>query len=329
MKIWDFSKPDWFLHVTPADFETAAIQLYQYQAKNNHVFSSYLKKIGAAPDEAKIFTDIRFLPISFFKTHAVQTGKNTPEWHFLSSSTSGQGRSKHPIFNPDYYIHSFTQTFNLHYGNPAKYKMYALLPGYMERGDSSLVYMVHHLSQQSQNPETPFFLNNLEELTEILYKDDASAPILLWGVTYALMDLAELMGKAHLPQLTIIETGGMKGTRKEMPKTWLHEKLSEHFIGASIHSEYGMTELLSQAYSKDGVHFQSPPWMQFHIRQANDPFYIIPMNQWGAVNVIDLANTESCAFISTDDAGRITKDGLQLAGRLDHAEIRGCHQMYV
>lgn len=246
---------------------------------------------------------------------------------FESSGTSGTDPSFHHVADASLYQKSFSTAFHHFYGNPAKYCILALLPAYLERSGSSLVYMMDQLITESKHPQSGFYLNNLEELSLILQKrNEDRTPTLLVGVSFALLELAEkhpmILGENSL----VMETGGMKGRRKEMVRSELHEQLKMAFGLNTIHSEYGMTELNSQAYSKgDGI-FQSPPWMKVVVRDPNDPLSLLPAGQSGGINIIDLANLNSCSFIATADLGKVFEDGsFEVLGRFDHSDIRGCN----
>ena len=270
---------------------------------------------------------IPFLPIEFFKTHTVMVEWKRAEMVFESSGTTGTSPSFHHVADASLYHKSFSTAFRQFYGNPDKYCILALLPAYLEGKGSSLVYMMDQLITESKHPESGFYLNNLEELSSVLHKrNNDRTPTLLVGVSFALLDLAEQYPMTLGDHILVMETGGMKGRKKEMVRSELHEQLMSAFGLDSIHSEYGMTELFSQAYSKGEGIFQSPPWMQILVRDPNDPLSLLPPGQSGGINVIDLANLNSCSFIATADLGKVYEDGsFEVLGRFDHSDIRGCN----
>jgi hypothetical protein len=274
----------------------------------------------------KKLEEIPFLPISFFKTHDVICSENKNGITFLSSGTTQTQRSKHLLLKTDLYIRSFTKTYIDFAGELEEQVILALLPNYLEQGNSSLVFMVDHLIQQTKSDLSGFFKNDFEKLIQNYKKAlSENKKVVIFGVSYALLDLAEL--KPDLSQATIIETGGMKGRRKEIQKDELHAILCKAFQVDFISSEYGMTELLSQAYSNKNGFFHLPNWMKILIRDTNDPFEFVKKGKTGGINVIDLANLYSCSFIATQDLGQSTEFGLKLMGRFDNADIRGCNLM--
>jgi phenylacetate-coenzyme A ligase PaaK-like adenylate-forming protein len=281
------------------------------------------------PETIEHYTQIPFLPIEFFKTkEVICDGIQDNAICFSSSGTTGQINSKHYVNDISIYESSFHQGFELFYGKPSDYCILALLPNYLERKGSSLVYMFDKLIQESQHPQSGFYLNNLQDLKKTIeeLKQTKQKTILL-GVTYALLDLAE-MGVELTNDFIVIETGGMKGRRKELLKEELHQILKQLLKVDVIHSEYGMTELLSQAYSKQEGVFQCSPWMKVLIRDMNDPFTYVKERKSGGVNVIDLANLNSCAFIETKDLGRLNQDShFEILGRFDNSDLRGCNLM--
>jgi len=315
-----------------ADFEAMALRLFRFQAKHNAVYREYLSYLRTDVSSVHALKDIPYLPIQFFKTHRVITnpaGLPVQEV-FRSSGTTGQKHSLHEVVNRDFYQHSLLQGFERAYGNPQKYAFLGLLPNYLENKQASLIFMVKELMRASGGKNNGFFLNNFGDLDlTIRLLEDEGKPYILFGVSYALIDFAN----AYQPRIKkgiVMETGGMKGTRKEMTKQELHKLLREKLNVAAIHSEYGMTELLSQAYSKgDGI-FRLPPWMRIAIRDPYDPFSHLPSGRVGGVNVIDLANVYSCAFIETQDLGRVDQEGhFEMVGRFDQAEVRGCNLLVV
>lgn len=273
------------------------------------------------------YTKIPFLPIQFFKTEKVQCGSFIPELVFMSSGTGGN-RSTHPVFKSEWYEKAFLNTFEQFYGDSSEYCILALLPNYLEQGESSLVYMCDSLIKKSNHSESGFFLYDHEELTSRLIQlATTSTKTLLIGVSFALLDFALTSENIDFPELIIMETGGMKGRKKELVREELHTILNTHFGSSTIHSEYGMTELMSQAYaSKNGL-FECPSWMKVLIRQQENPFVYADHGQVGGINIIDLTNLYSCSFIQTDDLGRLNDNRFEVLGRFDHSEIRGCSQL--
>jgi hypothetical protein len=311
---------------TEAQFKDAALQVFHYQAEACHVYKSFIN--GLAIDVASVnhFTQIPFLPISFFKSQQVLSSKDPVQVTFSSSGTTGVTTSRHLVTGTSWYEESFRKGFELFYGDISQYVILALLPSYLEREGSSLIYMVEDLIKQSNNPDSGFFLYNHNDLYYQLQKQQQNnKPTVLIGVTFALLDFIENY-QIDFPELIIMETGGMKGRRKEMIREELHAQLCNGFGVKTIHSEYGMTELLSQAYSTgDGI-FNCPPWMRVLTRDTNDPLTILGTGQAGGINVIDLANINSCSFISTQDLGKLYADGsFEVLGRFDDADIRGCN----
>jgi phenylacetate-coenzyme A ligase PaaK-like adenylate-forming protein len=308
------------------ELDLIALQVYHFQYNNNPVYQQYCNITGRVPDTVKGVADIPYLPISFFKTHRVISTSFQPELVFKSSGTTGNETSYHYIKDASIYITSFNKTFNQFYNNPEQYCILGLLPSYLERGNSSLVFMVNSLIENSKNPESGFYLYDYEKLFHVLKTiEEKSAPAILFGVTYALLEFSKAFN-IELNSTTIIETGGMKGRGKEMSKPELYDALKKSFKIKHIHSEYGMTELLSQAYSIDGI-FKCTPWMKVVVRDETDPFTTSENSpiRSGVINVIDLANIYSCSFIATDDIGTVDNKGLfQVLGRLDNSDIRGC-----
>lgn len=315
---------------TEEEFEQLALELFRFQAEHNAVYKeyiSYLKK-----DVAKIssLAEIPFLPISFFKTHPIKTGSFEPAVTFSSSGTGDGSTSKHGIEDVLVYENSFNTAFQQFYGDAKDWCILALLPSYLEREGSSLIYMAESLIQQSNDEDSNFYLNQWEALFEILQKKkNEGKKTLLLGVSFGLLDFVERY-QIDFKELVVMETGGMKGRRKEMIRSDLHEILKAGFGVENIHSEYGMTELLSQGYSKGEGRFESPPWMKIYTRQTDDPFSHTRLGKTGGINVIDLANIDSCAFIETQDLGRIYDDGtFEVMGRFDNSDIRGCNLMVI
>ncbi|WP_345955371.1 acyl transferase [Mucilaginibacter sp. PAMB04168] len=307
-------------------FNEAALQVFAYQAHNCHIYRQFLQGLNIDPQSVKQLTDIPFLPIEFFKNHKVVSTTHDPELIFTSSGTTGMITSSHYIADVSWYQQSFRQAFELFYGDVKQYCILALLPAYLERAGSSLVYMADDLIKQSAHPDSGFYLYNHEDLQQQLLKlKQSGTPTLLIGVTFALLDFVERY-PIDFPQLIVMETGGMKGRRKEMIREELHAILCQGFGVEAIHSEYGMTELLSQAYSKGYGIFNCPPWMRIQTRDTNDPASYVSLGKTGGINVIDLANINSCSFIATQDLGKIYDDqSFEILGRFDFSDIRGCN----
>jgi len=305
-------------------FEQKALEVFQYQAVHNPIYKSFIEHLGIAPSDVVRVAQIPFLPISFFKQHAVKTSDKT-EQVFSSSGTTGMQTSKHYVHNVGLYEESYRSAFNLFYGDISQYTLLALLPSYTEREGSALIYMVDDLLQQAQ-AGSGYYLHNHKELFETLENlKKLGKPTILIGVTYALLDFIEQF-PINFPELIVMETGGMKGKRKELIREELHQALCTGFGVANIHSEYGMTELLSQAYSIGEGLFTCPPWMQVYIRDANDPLQLIGAGKTGGINIIDLANVHSCSFIATQDLGKLTgSKQFEVLGRFDASDIRGCN----
>ncbi len=308
-----------------ADFEAAALKIFQFQYEENSIYNAYCRHLNIKKEAISNLSEIPFLPISFFKTHEVVTGWFTPELTFQSSGTTGMQHSKHYIKDAALYRRSLLESFRYFYGDPSEYVFLALLPNYLEQQNSSLIYMMEALMQESGHPENGYFLYNHEDLYQKLIQlRDNQQKTILWGVTFALVDF---IGKYQMefPQLIVFETGGMKGRRKEMVKEELYAMLRNAFGVPDIHSEYGMCELLSQAYSKGGNVFTTPPWMRLLLRSEKDPLDGSDTVPTGVINVIDLANIYSCSFISTEDLGRRHPQGVEILGRIDHSQTRGCN----
>jgi phenylacetate-coenzyme A ligase PaaK-like adenylate-forming protein len=310
------------------DFNSLALDLFHFQYDHNTVYRRWVSSLKVKPEAVRAVEEIPFLPISFFKSERVVSSPEHPQTVvFTSSSTTSHVPSQHLVNDISVYEQSFLRGFHLFYGPPSQYCVLALLPGYLERKSSSLVYMCHRLIRESGHPRGGFFLDNTAGLISTIEELKKSRQkVLLIGVSYALMDLSE---KIKLDEnFIVMETGGMKGKRKELLKEELHNLLKNNFGVDQIHSEYGMTELLSQAYSRGDGLFQSPPWMRFMIREVTDPLNILGANQTGGINVADLANIHSCCFIATQDLGRINDSNqLQLMGRYDNSDVRGCNLM--
>ncbi|OKS87669.1 long-chain-fatty-acid--protein ligase [Mucilaginibacter polytrichastri] len=322
-------KPDQqqvFSITTNQQFEEAALQVFRFQAENNAIYNQFIKGINIDPALISDIYKIPFLPVEFFKSQEILSSADEPQVIFTSSGTTGMITSRHMVTDVSWYEQSFRRAFDLFYGDIRNYCVLALLPSYLEREGSSLIYMAEDLIKQSENPDSGFYLYNHEDLYQQLQKQQAAGkPTLLIGVTFALLDFAEQY-LINFPELIVMETGGMKGRRKEMIREELHETLTNGFGVKHIHSEYGMTELLSQAYSKGSGIFNCPPWMKIITRDTNDPITTLTSGRTGGINIIDLANINSCAFIATQDLGKIYPDGsFEVLGRFDNADIRGCN----
>ncbi len=313
-----------------AEFEACALATFRDQAQKNTVFAEYLKFLNRDPAKIQSVDDIPFLPVETFKSHRVVTGDFEPEITFTSSGTTAENAAKHFVRSTAQYRMAYQRAFELFYKQPSDWCIFALLPNYLEREGSSLVFMVDDLIAQSRvNCATAgFFLYNHAELHEQLVAAvGAKRNVLLLGVTYALLDFADAF-PCDLSGAVIMETGGMKGRRREMIRSEVHARLSTAFQVEHIHSEYGMTELLSQAYSKGEGKFFAPPWMRVVVRDTDDPLSLAQHGKTGRLCVIDLANVDSCAFLATSDLGRAYPDGsFEVLGRFDQAEVRGCNLM--
>lgn len=316
------------------DFDQLAIDVFHFQYKHNEFYRAYCDSITTKKNDVTKISDIPFLPIQFFKTQNITSTSFSPETVFESSGTTGAVKSRHLIKNLKIYEESFLKNFELFYGSPDKFCIIGLLPSYLERDNSSLVYMVKKLIQNSRHPQSDFYLSDIEKLHQTLLQNEQDQQkTMLIGVSFALLDFAERY-PIQLEHTIIMETGGMKGRKKEIIRSQLHEILKNNWGVDAIHSEYGMTELLSQAYSKKDGLFCAPPWMKLMIRAEDDPFEVSSANInktiSGAVNIIDLANIYSCSFIATDDTGKLYPNGnFEITGRLDNSDIRGCSLMVV
>ena len=312
------------------EFNALALNIFKYQFENNRVYRSFCDLLNIHVSDVNEVREIPFLPIQFFKTHKVVSSTNSVTKVFTSSGTTGSVVSKHFINDLSIYEKSYRNGFRCFYGNIEDYVVLALLPSYLEREGSSLIHMVDDMIRQSHHSESGFYLNNLDELAAILKKLDANGKqVLLFGVSFALLDLIELH-QFKLKNTIVMETGGMKGNRKEMIRVDLHQKLKKGFGVNRIHSEYGMTELLSQAYSIGNSKFKVTPWMKVLIRDTEDALHIQSTNKTGGLNIIDLANINSCSFIATQDLGKCNEDGsFEILGRFDNSDIRGCNLMIV
>lgn len=304
-----------------AAFEQAALATFRFQSERCAAYREYLGLIGCDPQQVQTIDEIPFLPIGAFKWREVYCGDAEPEIVFTSSATTGMTPSRHPMGSLTLYEATFRMAFRIFYGDPRRLSLYALLPNYLERTGSSLVYMAERLI--SDCGSGGFYLHDHEKLLEDMAADPK--PKILLGVSYALWELAEQYAP-KLEHTIVMETGGMKGRREELPKEEFHRILCDAFCVETIHSEYGMAELTSQAYSAGGGIFRTPPWMRVFVRDVNDPFDRHPTGGRGGIDIVDLANRSSCAFIQTEDVGRVFADGsFAIEGRIDHSEIRGCN----
>ena len=305
----------------PEAFENAALELFRFQAAACPPYREYLERIGVRCGDVREFRAIPFLPIELFKSHEVYCAPEPPEAVFPSSATTGMVPSRHPMRSLALYEQAFRGAFRTFYGEPARWSLYALLPNYLRRKGSSLVYMADRLIADCGSGG--FYLDDCDALLRDMAADPK--PKILLGVSYALWDLAERYAP-KLRNTIVMETGGMKGYREEIPKEEFHRILCDAFAVETIHSEYGMAELTSQAYSAGGNRFRCPAWMRVVCRDVNDPFDLLPAGSRGGLNIVDLANRWSCAFIQTQDVGQVAADGsFVIEGRIDHAEIRGCN----
>lgn len=313
---------------TNAQFERAALLAFKYQFEHNPIYRSFCDLLYKHPSEIKHSKDIPFLPIQFFKSHTVITENQSPTITFSSSGTTGSITSKHHVADVSLYEKSFRDAFSKAYTNPKDLVILALLPSYLERSGSSLIYMAEDLIKTSNHPDSGFYLNDYEALFQKIKELEAAGQkTLLIGVSFALLDFVERYS-FNLNHTIVMETGGMKGRRKELIREELHDILCKGFGVQHIHSEYGMTELLSQAYSKGNGIFTTPPWMKIYTRDTEDALTIHNNSKSGGINVIDLANHNSCPFIATQDLGRVYDDGsFTILGRFDNSDIRGCNLM--
>lgn len=313
---------------TPKDFQQVALAVFKHQFKNNKVYRSFCDLLNVHPSDVRNVEKIPFLPIQFFKSKKVLSSLEEVKETFTSSGTTGTLTSKHFVTDINLYRESYQKGFAHFYGNLEDYVVLALLPNYLERKGSSLVYMVEDFIQKTKNPESGFYLNNIEELIKkLITLDKKGQKTLLIGVSFALLDVIE-MQQFNLKNTLIMETGGMKGRRKELVREELHQLLQDGFGVTKIHSEYGMTELLSQGYSNGNGIFETPPWMKVLTRDPEDALTIQKAGKTGGINVIDLANYNSCSFIATQDLGRVHKKGtFEIIGRFDNSDIRGCNLM--
>lgn len=318
------------------EFEAYALSLFRFQYKKNRVYRTFCDGIHTPVDQIGSLHQIPFLPVSFFKTHDIKTTPFDPETVFHSSGTTGLEFSIHPIKSLALYEKAFLSSFHHFYGDPTDYVFLALLPNYLENKNSSLIYMMSYLIENSPYAESGFFLYNHQDLYQTLLKTkEKGQKTILFGVTFALLDFLESYS-LDFPELIVFETGGMKGRRKELVKEEVHRLIQNGLGVPVVHSEYGMCELLSQAYSQGGNLFSTPPWMRMILRDEKEPIpYYSEYNknnepQSGAINIIDFANVYSCSFIATEDLGRRNSDGLiEIIGRMDSARLRGCNLMVI
>jgi len=322
-------KPEHLFSISTAEeFAAKSLEVFRYQYRSNDIYKDFCDLLGQRPDNIRAVSEIPFLPIEFFKSHKIISSKKKEEIVFTSSGTTGQQTSKHLVTDLSVYEESFRKGFELFYGNVEDYVVLALLPSYLERTGSSLIYMAQDLIKRSKKTDSGFYLHDLDRLIsklKLLEEQDQKA--LLIGVSFALLDLAESY-KLNLKNIIVMETGGMKGRRREMIRAELHEILKKGLGVETIHSEYGMTELLSQAYApKNGI-FECPPWMKILIRDPEDPLTLLSDGRSGGINIIDLANVNSCSFIATQDLGKNLGNGkTEILGRFDNSDIRGCNLM--
>lgn len=313
----------------PSDFNELAIQIFHLQYKNITVYREFCNAVCDHPLSISKVEEIPFLPIQFFKSKRIiwDSLDNDKATIFKSSGTTATGKSTHLVYDTSVYERSFTKCFEKFYGPTEEFVILALLPSYLEQGNSSLIYMVKSLVEKSTDSRSGFYLKNEDIIEHLTSIEKEGKKCLLLGVTYALLDLLDQQA-FQLKSTIVMETGGMKGRRKEMTKAELHAVLCKGFGVKEIHSEYGMTELLSQAYATGGEWFQFPKWMKCLLRPVNDPLSILEKsNKTGGINVIDLANVYSCSFIATQDLGRLENDKLKIMGRFDYSDTRGCNLM--
>jgi phenylacetate-coenzyme A ligase PaaK-like adenylate-forming protein len=309
------------------DFEKTAFAIFRYQATHNAVYKRYLDLLKVNIEAINSIEKIPFLPISFFKQEKIVTGQFEPAIVFTSSGTTGMVNSAHYVKEEQLYINSFLQCFRQFYGDEKDYTFVCLLPSYLERAGSSLIYMMDYLVKASGKPQSGFYPQLTDDFMKLIktLQQDKIQKVFFIGVTFALLELAENY-PCDLSNFIIMETGGMKGRRKEITRAELYEILQQSLNAKAIHSEYGMTELLSQAYSKENGQFFCPKHMKVLIRDVNDPFTLLATNKTGVINIIDLANIYSCAFIATQDAGKLLNNGsFEVLGRVDHSDVRGCN----
>lgn len=315
-----------FASINTQNFEEQALRVFHHQARECLTYKNFINFLGIDSTTINTIKDIPFLPIQFFKSHSIVCGDSPIEETFLSSGTTGMSQSKHLVSDVSLYQKSYLKAFQQFYGDIKEYTVLALLPSYLERNGSSLIYMVEDLINKSNNSDSGFYLHNHQDLFDKLQEQEKKKKkTILIGVSFALLDFIEKF-KCDLKHTIVMETGGMKGKRKEMIREELHEELKKGFGVNNIHSEYGMTELLSQAYFDNTQKFNCPPWMKILIRDTEDALSLLPIEKSGGINVIDLANINSCSFIATQDLGKVYSNGqFDVLGRFDNSDIRGCN----
>ena len=320
------SKEEIFSIQNQDEFNEVALKVFRHQAENNLVYADFLRFLKVNPDEIDSIEKIPFLPIRFFKSHEIISGNQKAETIFTSSGTTGNQTSRHFVADLNFYRESLERSFHHFHGDFRDYTVFALLPSYLEREGSSLIDMVEFWIEKSGRGG--FYLYDHEELYKgLLRNEEEGKKAILIGVSFALLDFVENY-QLNLKKTIVMETGGMKGRKEEITREELHKILKEGFGVNKIHSEYGMTELLSQAYSKGNSQFETPGWMKILIRDTEDPLTFLAKGKTGGINVIDLANLNSCSFIATDDLGKIHQDGsFEILGRFDHSDVRGCNLM--
>jgi len=311
--------------INDSNFEDIALTVFEFQYKNNILYRAYAQALGKVPTKVNSVDEIPFLPIRFFKNHHVISGIWKEETFFTSSSTTGTGVSTHAIPDLEFYLNNARSIFEQFYGSITGFHFLALLPSYSERQGSSLIAMIDHFIGKDESGNSGYYLQNHGQLIQKINSlRTSNKKTILWGVSFALLDLAEKQ-ELDLNNCLVMETGGMKGRRREWIREELHSYLCQRFNVSEIHSEYGMTELLSQGYSEGQGYFRCPPWMKVVVRDINDPFSVVQEGSVGAINVIDLANIHSCAFIETEDLGKAKGAGFEVLGRMDNSDLRGCN----
>ena len=310
------------------DFVNLALKVFRFQSQHNKIYSEFIRSLNISPEKIKNIFEIPFLPVEIFKSKVILTGDENYETIFMSSGTTGEIPGRHFIKDTFFYEQVFTEIFTSFYGTLSDFTILALLPSYLERENSSLVYMMDRLIKKSGSAESGFYLDDLDKLYSVLKQlQKQKKKTLLFGVTFALLDFVSTF-KLNFPGLIVMETGGMKGREKEIIREEVHDLLCRGFGVETIHSEYGMTELLSQAYSKGKGIFKSPPWMRILIRDPLDPLNAVAINSSGGINIIDLANIDSCSFLATQDLGKVHGDNsFEVTGRFDFSDVRGCNLM--
>ncbi len=308
------------------EFDETAIEVFKYQSENNPVYSEFISYLGIDSQKVKSINEIPFLPVRFFKTHQILTGNQSVEKIFSSSSTSGSQPSRHYVSDLEFYRLSLKHSFEYFYGDLKDYTIFGLLPSYLEREGSSLIDMVEFWIEKSGRGG--FYLYNHKDLyRDLIQNENEGRKSILIGVSFALVDFTDKF-QMNLKNTIVMETGGMKGRKKEITREELHKILKKSLGTHEIHSEYGMCELLSQAYSKSDSKFKTPAWMKVLVRDTEDPLTVVEYEKTGGINIIDLANLNSCSFIATDDLGKLYADGsFEILGRFDHSDVRGCNLM--